>query len=196
MHLFGCIILRPIRLPKGFSSLIVAVVHLFGCVILRPIRLPKGFSSLIVAVVYYPHWIKDENDSTRDHLFQSLSQAESLHANFALIAVGDFNCLDIISLKKHFRLKQVVKKPTRKNTIIDPVFTNLHQYYDEPRSFPPSGLSDHNTIPAEARVTESGQNITKLTLKRDTHASRKTELRRQLSVMNWPSLFSSLHSLL
>ena len=112
-------------------------MHLFGCIILRPIRLPRGFSSLIAAVVYYHHWIKDENDSMRDHLFQSLLLAESPHANFALIVAGDFNYLDIISLKKHFRLKQIVKKPTRKNAIIDPGLTNLHQYYDEPRLFPP-----------------------------------------------------------
>ena len=58
-----------------------------------------------MAVVYYPHWIKDENDSMQDHLFQSLSLAESRHANLALIVAGDSNCLDIISLKKHFRLK-------------------------------------------------------------------------------------------
>ena len=107
-----------------------------------------------MAVVYYPHWIKDENDSMQGHLFQSLSLAESRHANLALIVAGDFNCLDIIHLKKHFRLIQIVKKPTGKNVIIDPVLTNLPQYYDEPRSFPPSGLSDHNTVTAEARVTE------------------------------------------
>ena len=128
----------------------------------------------------------------RDHLFQSLSLAESRHANFALIVASGFNCLDIISPKKHFRLKQIVKKPTKKNSIIDPVLTNLHQYYDEPRSFLPSGLSDHNTVTAEAKVTESGQNPTALMLTRDTRASRKAELGRHLSVMNWPTLFSCL----
>ena len=86
---------------------------------LRPNRLPRDFSSLIVAVVYHPHWTKDENDSMRDHLFQSLSLAESRYANCALIVAGDFNRPDINSLKKHFRLKQVVKKPTRKNAILD-----------------------------------------------------------------------------
>ena len=139
---------------------------------LRPIRIPRGFSSLIVAVVFYPHWIKDEKFYARSLISISLSLAESWHANFALIVAGDFNCLDIISLKKHFRLKQIVKKPTRKNAIIDPVLTNLHQYYDELRSFPPCGLSDYNTVTAEAKVTESGQNPTKLMLKRDTRKSQ------------------------
>lgn len=43
----------------------------------------------------------------------SLSLAESRYANSANIVAGDFNLLDIKSLKKHVRLKQIVKKPTR-----------------------------------------------------------------------------------
>ena len=125
---------------------------------MRPNRLPRGFSSLILAVVYHPHWTKDENDSMQDQLFQSISLAESRHANCVLIVAGDLNRLDIKSLKKHFRLKQIVEKPTRKNAILDLVLTSLHKYYDEPRSFPPFGLSDNNTVTAKARVTESGQN--------------------------------------
>ena len=44
---------------------------------LQPSHLPRGFSSLIAAVVYHPHWTGKENDSMRDHLFQSLTAAES-----------------------------------------------------------------------------------------------------------------------
>ena len=90
---------------------------------LRPKRLLRGFSTLIVAVVYHLHWTKEENDSMRGHLFQSLSLAESRYANCALIVAGNFNCLCINSLKKHFRLHQIVKKPTRKNAILDIVLT-------------------------------------------------------------------------
>ena len=45
--------------------------------------------SSLQSVVYHPHWTKDENDSMRDHLFQSISLAESRHANCALIVAGD-----------------------------------------------------------------------------------------------------------
>ena len=79
---------------------------------------------------------------------------------------GDFNRLDIKSLKKHFRLKQIVKKPTGKNAILhDLVITNLLQYYDESRLFSPFGLSDHKTFTAEARVRESGQKKYKIQAK-------------------------------
>ena len=58
--------------------------------------------------------------------FQPLSLAESRYANCALIVAGDFNRLDTNTLKKHFRLKKIVKKPTRKNATLDLVLTNLH----------------------------------------------------------------------
>ena len=81
----------------------------------RPNRLPRGFSSLIAAVVYHPHWSESENDSVRDHLFRFLSLAESKFPNCALIVAGDLNRLDDEIIKKHFRLKQIVKVPTRKD---------------------------------------------------------------------------------
>ena len=133
---------------------------------LRPNRLPRGFSSLIVAVVYHPHWAETENSSMREHLFRSLSLAESKFPNCALIVAGDFNRLDIKSLKKHFRLKQIVKKPTRKDAILDLILTNLHDFYDDPRHFPPFGLSDHNTIAAEPRTRVTSRS-TKYVFKRD-----------------------------
>ena len=58
---------------------------------LRTNRLPRGFTSLITAIIYHPHWTKDENDSMRDHLFQYLSLAESRYPNCAFIVAGDFN---------------------------------------------------------------------------------------------------------
>ena len=70
---------------------------------LRPKRLPRGFSSLIVAVIHHPHWTTDENDYMREHLFQSLVRAESTYPNCAIIIAGDFNRLNISTIKKHFR---------------------------------------------------------------------------------------------
>ena len=130
----------------------------------------------------------------RDHLFQSLALIESKYSNSALFVAGDFNRLDIASIKRHFRLKQIVKKPTRKKTILDLVLTNLHHYYDDPCSFPPFGLSDHNTVTVEPRIRDKSQCATKFVLKRDRRASRRAELGRYLGVIEWPTLFASAES--
>ena len=161
---------------------------------LTPSRLPRGFSSIVAAVVYHPHWTLPENNSMRDHLFQSLALVESKYPNSALIVAGDFNRLDITSIKKHFRLKQIVKKPTRKNAILDLVLTNLHQFYDDPCTFPPFGLSDHHTVTVAPRIRDKSQSASKFVLKRDKRASRKAELGRYLDAIDWLTLFSSAES--
>ncbi len=97
--------------------------------------LSRGFSSLIVAVIYHPHWTTGENDYMREHLFQSLVRAKSTYLNCAIIIAGDFNRLNTSTIKKHFRLKQIVKKPTRKNAILDLILTNIHDYYEIPCTF-------------------------------------------------------------
>lgn len=142
-----------------------------------PSCLPRGFSSLIDAVIYHPFWTKPENDLMRDHLLKSLSLAESKFPNCALIMAGDFDRLDIKSIQRHFRLKQIVKKPTRKNAILDLVLTNLHEFYDTPQSFPPFGLSDHNTVTANVRARDTNDSTSvKVVLKQDKRASWNAEL--------------------
>ena len=127
----------------------------------------------------------------RDHLFQSLRIAESNYPNCALIVAGDFNRLDVTSIKRHFNLHQIVKKATRKDAILDLVLTNLNKYYKKPRIFPPFGLSDHNTIVVEGQLRDRSCS-TKILLKRDIRASRKAELDRYLAVLEWEKLFSSI----
>ena len=179
---------------KQLNDISCCVDHEVLWVQLQPARLPRGFSSIVAAAVYHPHWTASENNSMRDHLFQSLALIESKYPNSALIITGDFNRLDISSIKRHFCLKQIVKKPTRKNAILDLVLNNLHSYYGEPCSFPPFGLSDHNMVTAEPQIREKSQLTTKVVLKRDRQASRRAELGRYLCAIDWPTLFASAES--
>jgi hypothetical protein len=56
---------------------------------LRPTRLQRGFSNIIVGVVYQP---PDANDATmKDYLITSLEKVESEYPNSAIIMAGDFN---------------------------------------------------------------------------------------------------------
>ncbi len=128
-----------------------------------------------------------ENDLMRDHLFQSLGIAESKYPNCAFIVAGDFNRLDVTSIKSHFNLHQIVKKATRKDAILDFVLTNMNKYYKKTRFFSPFGLSDHNTIIAEGQSRNRGC-FTKILLKRDKRTSRKAELSRYLAVLEWDKL--------
>ena len=122
--------------------------------------MPRGFSCLIAGVVYHPPGAED--NSIGDHLFQSFALAESRFPNCGFIVAGDFNHLDVTRIKKHFRLKQIVKSPTRKDVILDFVLTNLNDHYVSPEIFPPFGLSDHNVIMASPKVRFENLNTRKV----------------------------------
>ena len=114
----------------------------------------------------------------RYHLFQSFLLAESHFPNCALIVAGDFNRLDVKLIQRHFRLKQKVKKPTRKNAILDLVLTNMHGFYADPHHFLPFGLSDHHTVTVEAKERAESRPAPKFVQRRDKRESRRAELRR------------------
>ena len=87
------------------------------------------------------------NDQTMvEYLISSLSAIESEIPNCAFLLAGDFNRVDISSIKRQFKLKQVVDFPTRAQNTLDLILTNLSTFYEKPEKFPPFGLSDHCTI--------------------------------------------------
>ena len=139
---------------------------------LRPRRLARGFSCIIAAVIYHPPGAEER--SIREHLFQSLTLAESRYPKCGLLITGDFNRLNINRLLNHFRLKQIVKASTRENAILDLILTNMHENYSAPKVYPPFGLSDHNTVVAFPKAEDLNKiNKKKLITSRDRRTSRK-----------------------
>ena len=157
---------------------------------LRPRCLPRGFCTLIVALVHHPHWTTAENNTMQEHLFQSLLLTESRYPNCARILAGDFNRLDVKSIQRHLRLRPMVKKPTRKGLILDFVLTNLHNFYEEPQHFLPFGLSDHRAITVESLKRENCGQPCEFVLKQDKRKSQKAKLGKYLSVIECSVLFS------
>ena len=161
---------------------------------LRPTRLPRGYSCLVMAIVYHPDTSAANNDNIRDHLFSSMTLAESMYPNCAFIVCGDFNRLNVQPIMNLFHLKQIVKVPTRKNAILDVILTSLQAHYENPQAFPPFGLSDHKTVLSSPKAREKSGKTTKLVLRCDLRPSRKDELGRYLSSMDWRVLFTGLQS--
>ena len=81
-----------------------------------------------------------------NHLLKSLSTVESIFPNSGVILLGDFNKLNISRLKNNFKLKQIFKFATRGQNKLDLILTNLKDYYENPTTLPPFGLSDHVTV--------------------------------------------------
>ena len=87
-----------------------------------------------------------------------------------------------------------MKAPTRKDAVLDLVLTKLYDHYDKPQTFPPFGLSDHNTISVSPLMRKRGTASDKFILKHDLQPSRKAELGRYLCSLEWPLLLSPLET--
>ena len=110
---------------------------------IRPNRLPRGITNLIVGTVYHPP--SADNSDMLDYLLNCLSLLESRFPNCGLIILDDFNKLNVSRLRC-YNLKQIANFPTRGNNMLDIVQANLSTYYDKPTKCAPFGLSDHVTI--------------------------------------------------
>ena len=120
---------------------------------------------------------------------------------------GDFTRLDVTRLLNLFRLKQIVKihVPTRNDVTLDLILTNMHKYYNSPQGYPEFGLSDHNTIIVTGKSVLPNANTKKLITVRDTRKSRKLEMGRYLTKIDWSlvcgpldtceSMWTSFHEL-
>ena len=140
------------------------------------------------------HPPKADGSLIRDHLFWSLALTETRYPNCGLLITGDFNHLNIDGLLNHFRLKQIVKVPTRKKATLDLVLANMHEYYSAPQAYPPFGLSDHNVVGATPVDGKRSINNRKVTMRRDLRTSNKVALGRYLTQINWPLLLTPLVS--
>jgi hypothetical protein len=80
-----------------------------------------------------------------DYLSTTLTTIEGHYPGCDIFLAGDFNRLTISRLSTQFRMKQLIRSPTRGDRILDLVLTNLPQIYgkNSVQILPPFGLSDH-----------------------------------------------------
>ena len=154
---------------------------------LRPYRLPRGFSGLIVGILYHPP--NSNDDQMKEYLFDTLSKIESSHPNCGILLAGDFNRLDVSQISNcHFRLKQLVNFATRGDNTLDLILTNWSEYYQKPVKFPPFGLSDHCTIKITPKVRSKRENSIKKVFVRDLRLSSKLALARYFTSIDWSTI--------
>ena len=160
--------------------------------LLRPKRLPRGFSHIIAAVVYHP---PDANNiSMKEYLKNSLEFIESNYPNSAIILGGDFNKLCFKSPAKLFHLKPIINFPTRGNNILDQIFTNLQDFYMAPNRRCPFGLSDHLTITIFPAIRQKSVSEKKIIKVRDKRRSNISSLGRFFQNVPFEDILSSVQS--
>ena len=152
---------------------------------LRPHRLPRGFSCIIIGVIYHPP--QEDDALCMDYLITSLDSALVRFPNAGIILVGDFNRLDYRFLCNHSNLQQIVKNPTRGNAVLDLIFTNFSRFYSTPEILPGIGLSDHNSLIVRPSTITKKARAEKV-LRRTVKPSSKISFGRWISSIDWSFL--------
>ena len=113
----------------------------------RPPRLPRPLSAIAVCVVYNPpgKGVQEQRELC-DYLVSSIDTIRSKYPDCGIVVLGDFNHLNIQDLVISHNLKQVVTRPTRQDSILDYIITNLKSFYKTPDISAPLGTLDHNVI--------------------------------------------------
>ena len=158
---------------------------------LRPARLPRGFSCIVLGIIYHPP--NNNNPAILDYLWQSLSSIESRFPNSGLLIVGDFNRLNTKRLQNSFDLKQIVKFPTRGDKILDLVLTNLREYYKDPIQRPPHGLSDHMSVEVQPKDRSQLPDSRSTIKTRDLKPSNRLAIRIYLQEVDAYTLVGNEH---
>ena len=152
-------------------------------------RLPRGIQSIVVGTVYHPPSSSDP--VILAYLQESMSKVEARYPNCGVILVGDFNKLDMTRIKNAYGVKQVVPFPTRGNSKLDLVFTNLSAFYDVTIKRPPFGLSDHDTIEIQPLARQNFPDNKYLLKSRDLRATKRLAMRTYLEEVNTNLLVGS-----
>ena len=105
-----------------------------------------------------------------EYLTTSLTTIEGLYPGCGIIVTGDFNRLNISRLMGQFKMKQLVRTPTRGECILDLIIKNMPQVCDKNlvQIFPPFGLSDHSVIFLQLKPPPSRNASRRVVTRRDT----------------------------
>ena len=123
----------------------------------RQPRMPRSMSHILVGVVYHPPSAKSYTTTT--NIVDNVDAVVRQHPNVGTLLVGDFNKMKDKQLYD-LSLKQIVKAATRKSATLDKIYTNIGEWYNEPKILPNIANSDHRAVillPVEMLKVESRQ---------------------------------------
>ncbi|XP_072041244.1 uncharacterized protein [Amphiura filiformis] len=112
-----------------------------------------------------------------EHLLDSIDKISSKHPDAGISLIGDVNQLDITQiLAASHKFAQVVDKPgdkpTRGDSILDKIVTNLSTFYNTPIVSAPIGTSDHRTVlwtPKDHEIRSNSVHIRKVRPLKDSN---------------------------
>lgn len=156
----------------------------------RQPRMPRAMSHILVGVVYHPP--SAVSHVTTTNIVDNVDAVVRQHPNVGTLIVGDFNKMKDKPLRD-LSLKQVVKVATRKSATLDKIYTNIGEWYKQPRNVPSIANSDHTAVillPIDGGIQTAGQRTTVTVRSNDRNC--KSQLARHLAAFDWSELYEMM----
>ena len=157
---------------------------------IRPRILPRPFNIIIFCVIYSPPWYSaDKKRELISYITNCIDMLNKRYTNALYFITGDFNTLDTSFLSHIFRFKQTVTKNTRGDKILDMIYTNHHELYENASIIAPLGKSDHACVllrPIAGRRKPVGFTMS---LRRNINPMSLQFLRNELSSIPWQRMY-------
>ena len=153
-----------------------------------PKRLPRKYSCILVGCLYYTH--QTDFLEMREHVITAIDTITRKHPDCGVVLLGDFNQFNDKFLISHYRFIQMVNISTRGDAILDKIWTNMAELFNQAVSISELGKSDHNMIllqPMVQKRHDTGR-VTRVTIK-SMGANEKAHFSKALTSVRWEPLF-------
>ena len=164
---------------------------------IRPHRLPRGTSSLLVAAVYHPpSSVAEQNYMLIARLQKNIENFLASYPEGMVIITGDLNPtptrMKSSDVTMATGLRQIVTVPTRNNSILDWCFTNKPKLLSKPVRLPKIGSGDHNALLIKPVLNgnQSSNVKAKSKILRDTRVSRLRDFGAWITTYDWSSILN------
>lgn len=158
--------------------------------VLKPPRTPRPFSVIIVVIVYYPPGqLRDRDNDIIEYLSNGLDDLLRERPSAGILIAGDFNKLNLSRLCSRFSLRKLVVAPTRGNSTLDQIITNMSNLYEPVCHLPPIGRSDHQSILLKPKIRLKVSPIPKTV--REMKPGNWIALGMKMLLEDWSAVFSA-----
>lgn len=142
-------------------------------------------------VYHPPNLAKKYHETTIDHIIATVSCALQRNKSTRFVITGDFNDLNTTPITQILPFQQLVNFPTRENSMLDLLFTDLEEYCEMGCvKEPPILQNDHCAISVaspQRKIPSNYQTITK----RHVTPESKIALSRDLECVNWSNVYDA-----
>ena len=155
-------------------------------ILCRNAKMPRRYSHLAVAVIY--HHPGANNYELQKHILSTADKISIKHPNCLFMITGDFNHFKD-NLIASFPFKQLIKHETRGQSVLDRVYTNDVNAYNEILNLPNIGKSDHSAVLCIPAILKTNKPTAIFVIKRSFTAVNKTLILNEINSINWTQLY-------